>query len=451
MANTYLTRTPSSTGNRRILTISCWFKRSNINTTQTLFANGGNSYNRDYISLESNQLVVARYDGGYQYQIKLNRLFRDTNSWYHLMVAFNTTEDSSDNRIKIYINGVRETSFATNTRPSLNRDTWYNYSGKLQNIGVDYDNAGNDFDGLMSHVHWCDGAALAPTVFGETDSTTGEWKIKTSPSFTPGTNGFTILKDGNTITDQSANSNNFSLGGGTLTNTKDCPSNVFATLNPLDVMKQSGGIYVPTFSNGNTTMSSSATNNYQTFGSIAVDTGKYYWEMKCPNGANGGLGSRIGLFHGDNKVHSGSYYYGPDGYNVHQNGSIYTNGSSTAYMAGFSNNIIITFALDKTNGKSYVGANGSWSDGNGNTNQSFANAVAVETKLSITMPDKTTYAMFDVYGSTIQHINFGNGFFGTTAITTNSGNGYAGAEGASKFNYQPPSGYSALSTKGLNS
>ena len=48
------------------------------------------------------------------------------------------------------------------------------------------------------------------------------------------------------------------------------------------------------------------------------------------------------------------------------------------------------------------------------------------------------------------NVNFGNGFFGTTAITTNSGNGYAGAEGKSKFNYAVPSGYSALSTKGLN-
>ena len=76
--------------------------------------------------------------------------------------------------------------------------------------------------------------ALAPTVFGSTDAVTGEWKINASPTFTPGTNGFTILKDGNTITDQSSNSNNFTLGGGTLTNTEDCPSNVFATYNPLD-------------------------------------------------------------------------------------------------------------------------------------------------------------------------------------------------------------------------
>ena len=72
------------------------------------------------------------------------------------------------------------------------------------------------------------------STFGSTDSTTGEWKINTSPSVTlMEHNGFLILKDGNTITDQSANSNNFTLASGTLTKTEDCPSNVFATLNPL--------------------------------------------------------------------------------------------------------------------------------------------------------------------------------------------------------------------------
>jgi hypothetical protein len=53
---------------------------------------------------------------------------------------------------------------------------------------------------------------IAPTVFGETDATSGEWVINTSPSVTYGTNGFSILKDGNGITDQSgSNSNDFTL------------------------------------------------------------------------------------------------------------------------------------------------------------------------------------------------------------------------------------------------
>ena len=90
------------------------------------------------------------------------------------------------------------------------------------------------FDGSMSHFHLIDGTAYDASAFGETDATTGEWKGKTSPSVTYGTNGFFILKDGNGITDQSGEGNNFTLGGGTLTDLKDNPDNVFATLNPLD-------------------------------------------------------------------------------------------------------------------------------------------------------------------------------------------------------------------------
>ena len=91
----------------------------------------------------------------------------------------------------------------------------------------------------MSHVHFSDGQQLAPTVFGNTDSVTGSWDINTSPSFTLGNNGFSILKDGATITDQSTNSNDFTLGGGTLLATKDNPSNNFATLNPNVIPKNS--------------------------------------------------------------------------------------------------------------------------------------------------------------------------------------------------------------------
>jgi hypothetical protein len=90
------------------------------------------------------------------------------------------------------------------------------------------------FDGSMSHIHFIDGTAYDATAFGEYDAN-GVWKIKTSPSVTYGTNGFFILKDGNSVTDQSPNSNNFTVAGGTLTNTEDNPSNVFATMNPLVV------------------------------------------------------------------------------------------------------------------------------------------------------------------------------------------------------------------------
>ena len=440
MANTSLNKTLGTPTNNYKWTISCWVKRATLGDQTIMSARvDGNNNGRLYFN-SSNQLSIVDYQSTNKMELVTTSVYKDVGAWYNIVV-------SSDNSIgspvtKIYVNGT-ETTNSTNTQYSQNQANLWN-SAIAHYIGQNGASA-SYFDGSLSHFHFVDGTAYPASTFGSTDSVTGEWKINTSPSITMGNNGFTILKDGNTITDSSPNSNNWTLGGGTLSKSEDNPSNVFCTLNPLDVMKQSGGIYVPTFSNGNTTMSASATNNYQTFGSIAVDTGKYYWEMKVPN-YDPNLGARIGLFHGDNKVHSGSYYYGADGYNVHQNGSIYTNGSSTSYMATFSDNIIITFALDKTNGLSYVGANGYWADGNGNTNQSFANAVAVETKLSTTMPDKTTYAMFDVYGSTTQHINFGNGYFGTTAVSSAGTN----ASGNGIFEYDVPSGYTALSTIGLN-
>jgi len=36
MASTYLSRTPSSTGNRKTFTISTWFKRSELSTNQKI-------------------------------------------------------------------------------------------------------------------------------------------------------------------------------------------------------------------------------------------------------------------------------------------------------------------------------------------------------------------------------------------------------------------------------
>ena len=66
-------------------------------------------------------------------------------------------------------------------------------------------------------------------------------------------NGFFILKDGNSVTDQSGNSNNFTVGGGTLTKTEDCPSNVFATWNPLDIQGTTSRSITYGNTNGNTT------------------------------------------------------------------------------------------------------------------------------------------------------------------------------------------------------
>ena len=438
MASTYLTRTQTA-GNRKTWTWSGWVKRGNITNTQMIFmAISGGAYS--VIQFIGDQIRFFDYNGGFDSQVRTNRVFRDTFSWYNIQVVYNSTEGTTSNRVKIYVNGVQETSFTTANYPSLNFDGYIN-ADYTHYIGTE-NATGNYFDGSMSHIHFIDGTAYDASAFGSTDSTTGEWKINTSPSVTYGTNGFFILKDGNSVTDQSGNSNNFTVGGGTLTKTESSPSNVFATANPLDVMKQSGGIYKPTFSNGNLTISSSAANNYQTFGTLAVDTGKWYWETKATDKD----GHRLGVFFGDNKVHGGTYYYGTNAFYIHQNGQIYYNGSSTTYMSSLADGDIVGVALDRTNGQIYLHKNGQYADGNGNNDQTFANAVSISTKLGVTMPSDITYPFFDVYGTAIMDINFGNGYFGTTAVSSAGTN----ASGNGIFEYDVPANFTALSTKGLN-
>lgn len=306
----------------------------------------------------------------------------------------------------------------------------------------------------MSHVHFCDGSALAPSAFGETDTTTGEWKAKTSPSVTYGTNGFLILKDGNTITDQSSNSNDFTLGGGTLTDLKDNPDNNFATLNPLD------GYYSSyTYAQGNTAVASTSSDRTYVTSTLGMTSGKYYWECKLDAtiGDSGGASTSVYVgITGQSPISATQFPSDGTCFNcvMNTNGQVYSNGSTigSAMGSGWSTSTIVMMAYDADNNKMYFGKDGTWLNSGDPTSGStgtgaFTPTTAIaSTPIGVYMP---TWGV-DFNASYGTSFNFGNGYFGTTAITTNSGNGYAGAEGASKFNYTVPTGYSALSTKGLN-
>tara|TARA_R100001443_G_scaffold24129_4_gene36289 strand:- start:358 stop:1692 length:1335 start_codon:yes stop_codon:yes gene_type:complete len=443
MASTYISRTPSSASNRRTWTWSAWVKRGKIGN-----GSGGNQILFEAMQsggfvekLQFTQDDYLEYDhdiAGTDYTVYTSRLFRDTNAWYHIMWVKDTTQATETDRIKLYVNGEQQTL--------AEHQLGYpgqNYEGAINNtyahhIGANDGSSSEVFDGLMSHVHFCDGTALAPTVFGETDSTTGEWKIKTSPSFTPGTNGFTILKDGNTITDQSANSNDFSLSSGTLTKTEDNPSNVFCTLNPLsqDISGYaSGNAGVIDTQNGNTFGNKVTHGAY--LGTIGVSSGKYYWEVKV-----GDTNQLIGIvamrptggvtYLYDDATANGYYPYGND---------VYTNGSS-ASGGPYDNtsNKIYSFALDAGNNKLWVGRDGSFTgdpaNGTGATWASLPTGHDWTPLMHSMATSQNNYAYF----------NFGNGYFGTTAVSSAGTN----ASGNGIFEYDVPTGYTALSTKGLN-
>ena len=440
MANTYLTRTPSSAGNRKTWTWSAWIKLGVLGTPRNLFGAYAHAADNLAINIADTDTVSIRFYNNTEYQLGLNRVFRDTSAWYHLVFAIDTTLATEADRFIIYVNGVRETSFqaGANSQPTLDLQMTINEATATQ---IGRFNTGSYFDGSMSHINFIDGTAYDATAFGETDATTGEWKAKTSPSVTYGTNGFFILKDGNGITDQSGEGNDFTLGGGTLTDLKDNPDNVFATWNFLS-SPSNGNVGDVTGSNGNTTTSSLGTGYRSYPATLGYTTGKFYWEIKRNNTTND---CHLGITNEDltpaNQATwigntANGWMYGSDG------GLTYNSGTdtNTGYSSSTTGDIIMV-AHDATNGKLYFGKNGSWQ---GSSNPSTEASPAF-TGLSTS---KFWFPAFSAGSS--NSANFGNGYFGTTAITTNSGNGYSGAEGSSKFNYTVPTGYSALSTKGLN-
>jgi len=455
MASTYLTRNMTTQGSSIKGTFSCWFKLSDDNLTGGFL---GHYFSTSYlfdICMQSGCIEVADYRTAYILRKRTTAKYRDLNAWYHLYVAIDRSLGTAGDRCKIYVNGNRVTDFQSSEDTNYSQQTSGGHTGNISmnndytaRVGIRYD--GNEFDGSISHMHWIDGSVIDIAQFGSTDSTTGEWKINTSPTVADyGTNGFFILKDGNTITDQSSGgSYDFSLGAGTLTKTEDCPSNVFCTLNPLDAY-----LNYTTLSNGNTTLTggSQSVNYSMIRGTLGNSTGKYYWEVKAVDNAEiDQVGVALTELYLSQHASSGglqSTAWGGKGVQF-SNGYKVGDGSGSAYMGGFSANDVLCVALDLDNNKITFGRNGQWADGSGNANQTYTNSTAAFTNLVAGEIYLPAHAQRDSAGnnSGISQYNFGNGYFGTTAVSSAGTN----ASNLGIFEYDVPSGYTALCTKGLN-
>ncbi len=425
MASTYLTRTPSSTGNRRKFTFSFWIKKCANGTNETIYNVRPGASGANRISFHSSDTFRIAFEPINKY-IFTNRLFRDNSAWYHIVVAVDTEQGTAADRVKLYVNGVQETSFGTATYPDQNTDLDINTQNVI-NIGRDLETSSDYFNGIISHIHFIDGTAYDATAFGEFDAN-GVWKIKTSPSVTYGTDGFFILKDGNSVTDQSPNTNNLTVGGGTLTNTEDNPSNVFATLNPLGSWNDGGK---GTFANGNTYWTSTTTDQDACLSTLAVnDGGKYYCEMKMISKTGGYWNPGVYT------VTKSTYGTSPNCF-VRTDGVIYNNGSLVASgLASWSANDICGMAYDGSGGT--------------HTIQFYKNGVAYDSAKNISNSSNLPLFFGDgTNGGSVSNqvaFNFGNGYFGTTAVSSAGTN----ASGKGIFEYDVPTGYTALSTKGLN-
>jgi hypothetical protein len=439
MASTYLTRTLGTATNRKKFTISFWMKRSGLGQQYVWqsFYSSNFGYRLGIYFDSTDELVIKGVDGGSTHTLlKTNRKLRDTNGWYHCYFAFDSTQGTASDRVKIYINGVQETSFSTGTYPNQNTDFAVGVDGSINYLlqsGKYGGGSSNYFDGSMSHFYYVDGSVIAHTQFGSTDATTGEWKINTSPTISSyGTAGFLILKDGNTITDQSSNSNDFTLGAGTLTKTEDNPSNVFATGNPLN---QPHSDYVLTQGNNTITLGG-GTEKKAGSATIGVASGKFYWEVKllsqsaetyCTIGISGASDLETGIAGSQSTDY---FYRGTDA-------QLKYNNTAISYGATWGVGDIIGVALDCTSAQ--------------NTLTFYKNGVS-QGAINIISASSTPNGVYlpscakQASATPVFNFNFGNGYFGTTAVSSAGTN----ASGIGIFEYDVPTGFTALSTKGLN-
>jgi hypothetical protein len=438
MASTFLTRTFGA-GNRRTWTFSAWIKRNEISNTQTIMAqNSGWQGSGEGVFVFDGDDNLATYNlladlnNGTSSRVQTNRVFRDVNAWYHIVLRFDSTQATSSDRVRWYVNGVQETSLKYAFYPAQNYEPSFNRSTRVHGIGGHPTGSTMPNGCQMSHVHFCDGYSYDASAFGSTDSTTGEWKINTSPSVSYGTTGFTILKDGMTITDQSTNSNNWSLGAGTLTKTEDCPSSVFCTNNSL--WKQESTRYL-THTLGNTMISGGASATwYQTPGTLAFNSGKFYWECKWNAGTNL-TQNHAGVIDYDKTMETGLFrakvgsvfFTNEDGGEMHIDGP-----ATTADYGTLAQNDILGVAVDM--------------DATTPTVKFYKNGSLHLTANASSLAGKFVTPAQMIYQSGEFQLNFGNGYFGTTAVSSAGTN----ASGIGIFEYDVPTGYTALSTKGLN-
>jgi len=299
------------------------------------------------------------HSGVNSFALTTTQVFRDPSAWYHFVFSVDTTQATASNRLKIFVNGTQITAFSTATYPSQNFNTSANQSGNAQRIGViDVDGTvtGQYYDGYMTEVQFIDGQALTPSSFGETDAVTGVWKPKKYAG-TYGTNGFYLnFSDNSAATattigkDYSGNGNNFTptnisvTAGATYDSMLDVPTmwadggngrGNYCTLNPLKL----GPSF--TLSNANLSLSSSLSTNHQSFGTIGVTSGKWYWEVLVESA----LETYIGVA---TDSASSSSWTGAEAvsWSYRNLGSKYNAGTPVAYAATYTTNDVIGVALD---------------------------------------------------------------------------------------------------------
>ena len=449
----YLNNTSvASVTNRLKFTISLWVKRSTLGAKSMIGTVGGDSTNFGAIWFDSSdRLNCTEGSGGGTLNFITNRVFRDVSAWYNIILAIDTTQGTESNRVKIYVNGVQETSFSTSTYPGQNSNMHLNRGGKTQYIGRHTDSSNNYyFDGYMTEVVWVDGSQEAVTSFGEFDSDSEIWKPVDVSGLTFGNNGFYLdFEDSSALGNDAAGSNNFTVNNlTTIDQSTDTCTNNSSNINALSI---GGGV---TLSEGNLQVLMDASAQFGGHSTIGVSTGKWYCEIKYSARTDAdrlmlGISGNPNLLAYASPFGSGAGYVGgaqePTSYGYYSDGgNSFNNDNSSSYGASYTVGDIIGIALDLDNNKLYFSKNGTFQNSGNPTSGSTGTGAISIGAASGTNTENYFFAVSESsgsYGHTTQ-CNFGSPPYAISSGNTD-GNGYG------NFEYAVPSGYYSLNTKNL--
>jgi hypothetical protein len=412
--------TPTST---QKATISAWVKRTELQSSGNSIVWIGNAGAVSTILGFNNDRLDANTDITGGFNLKSTPVFRDTSAWYHIVWAFDTTQATAANRVKLYVNGVQIEDFDTETYPNQNNAIGLYEINMSHYIG--WSDAQSQ-SGYYSEFYLIDGQQLAPTDFGEFDDDSGIWKPKAYTG-TFGNEGYYIdFEDSANLGDDvSGNGNDFTLNNiAAADQATDTPTNNFATLNPLWVWTYGMGI-----SDGATKVANTVTAWGGAKGSIGVTNGKWYWEHSSFSGNDTFFGIQ-------NSSGTAAQAY-EQAYTV----GLFMNATSDIYFydpSGRTESFSFTFATADVWGIAL--------DLDGNTISFYRNGSIVNSAVALDgiVGNGELFPFVSHYGSGLNsRINLGGYTGSTISSAATDENGYG------TFEYAPPTGYYALCTKNL--
>jgi hypothetical protein len=434
-------------GNRRTYTFSFWVKRTEIGTVNASgnqFVIGQGQHGRMYFG---GDFFQYRFDDGHDCR-NVSRKFRDTSAWYHFVVAVDTNQLTSSNRVKLYVNGE---SLAVDDHdggsfPDL-ADQGAFFSTNYLTLGTapfggSFNVGDGDYDmsGYLSEFCAVDGQQLTPTDFGEFDSDSGIWKPIDVSGLTFGSEGFYLnfATAGDLGDDKSGNGNDLTENNlAAADQATDTPTNNFCTFNPL--INQNNP---PTISEGAMKSTGGGGTWNQTWGNMGVQNGKWYYEFKVTNTSSTGyFGASTAPAEGSYLVdaqlmYNTSFMVGEAAsidYYYWQNGSQVSD-ESTGWGTISTNDIIgIALDLDAATKTFTVYKNGT----------ALSGTLSQPVDLPTNMQDEFIFPLYVQYENNADEANFG----GYTTMSISSAE--SDANGYGTFEYAPPSGYYALCTKNL--